>query len=243
MLIYGKTDIGRMRSTNQDIYRFKHLDENACFGIVCDGMGGENGGQIASAIAGQTIFEKLIENYQPDLDHEGYKDIIISAVSDGNIAVYDKSLGNELYMGMGTTVVAVLIVKETAYIAHVGDSRVYMLRDGDLYQVTKDHSIVQTLLEQGKITPDEAHHHPQRNMITRAVGVSCFVDIDYIEISNIEKSDFLLCSDGLTNTCGDDVIENILNTIPPDKVCDTLIDLANEAGGVDNITTVFMTNG
>lgn len=240
MLIFGKTDIGRRRDSNQDVYCVKNFSDHAGFAIVCDGMGGENGGNIASSIASQTIFDNLVQKYQDGLSDDEYKNILISSVSDGNIAVYDKSLDDEHYMGMGTTVVLALAVGSKAYIAHVGDSRVYMLRGGELHQITKDHSIVQTLLEQGKITQDEADHHPQKNMITRAIGISCFVDIDYIEISNMEHSQLLLCSDGLTNTCSDDIIKNVLLTTPPDEVCDTLIRLANEAGGYDNITVALM---
>ena len=240
MLIFGKTDIGKMRSSNQDVFTSQILGDDAGFGIVCDGMGGENGGQIASAIASQTIYESLMKHYQSGLTDEQYKDILISAVSDGNVAVYDESLQNEMYVGMGTTAVVVLMVKNKAYIAHVGDSRVYLLKEGELYQITKDHSIVQTLLEQGKITREEALTHPQKNMITRAIGVSCFVDIDYIEVSNTENSAFLLCSDGLSNTCSDSLIQQVLKETPAEKICETLIDLANKAGGIDNITTVYM---
>ncbi len=242
LYIFGKTDIGKMRSSNQDVYYFYQLNEQAAFGLVCDGMGGENGGHIASAIASNVIYHSIIEHYQDDMSDDEYKSLLISSVSSGNIAVYDKSLENQHYMGMGTTVDLLLLVKDKAYIAHVGDSRVYMLRDKELYQVTKDHSMVQTLLEQGKITQDQAQHHPQKNMITRAVGVSCFVDIDYIEISNVLDTTFLLCSDGLTNTCTDEKIQDILNQTSPEKVCDTLVTMANDAGGMDNITVVYMTN-
>lgn len=240
MRLFGKTDRGKVRSTNQDVFYFEKLSENSCFGLVCDGMGGENGGQIASALAGETIKEMLIKNLREDLDDEEYKNIIVAAVSEGNVAVYDRSIRDEQYMGMGTTVVLAVVVKDKAYIAHVGDSRVYLLKDKELYQVTKDHSIVQTLLEQGKITPQEAIHHPQKNMITRAVGISRFVDIDFIEISTMEGASLLLCSDGLTNICTDEEIKEILLQTPPQDVCDTLVNRANEGGGTDNITTVYI---
>ena len=120
MLLYGQTDIGQIRSSNQDVYQIETLDDNACFGIVCDGMGGENGGQIASAVASQVICEELKRNYKSGLSDDDYKDIIIEAVSDGNVAVYEKAKGNPLYKGMGTTGVFALVVGDKAYIAHVG---------------------------------------------------------------------------------------------------------------------------
>jgi serine/threonine protein phosphatase PrpC len=242
VLIFGKTDVGKMRASNQDEFRFQQLDDHAAFALICDGMGGENGGQVASKIASDTISKRIVEYYQSGLSDEEYKNMIISAVSDGNMAVYDKSLEDKQYAGMGTTAIFAMILDDRAFLAHVGDSRIYLLRDGELYQVTKDHSLVQALLEQGKITPAEADHHPQKNLVTRAVGISCFVDIDYIEITNLEDSALLLCSDGLTNTCSDELIQDTLNRVAPEQVCDTLVDLANEAGGVDNITVVYMAN-
>lgn len=240
MLIFGKTDIGLRRSTNQDEYRIHVLDDDICFGLVCDGMGGENGGNVASAVASETICRDLLRDLHAGLEEEDYKNIIVSAVSDGNVAVYDKSLEDKQFMGMGTTVVLAVVVGEKAYIAHVGDSRVYLIRDDKIHQITKDHSVVQTLLEQGKITPDEVQGHPQKNMITRAIGISCFVDIDYIEISSVADARLLLCSDGLTNACSDEKIKEIVLTHQPEQICDALIAAANEAGGSDNITAVVL---
>lgn len=242
MILFGKTDIGKIRSSNQDVYCIKTFDKNASLGIVCDGMGGENGGQIASAVASRTIFETIQKRYKPNLSDDEYKNIIITALSDSNAAVYEKAnQAPEYYKGMGTTAVIALVVNNKAYLAHVGDSRIYLLRQGEIFQLTKDHSMVQMLLDQGKITPQEAQHHPKKNMITRAVGVSKFVDIDYIQVSNLEDCSLLLCSDGLTNTCSDECIKEVLVNEKPENVCNSLIYLANEAGGVDNITAVFMT--
>lgn len=240
MLVYGKSDIGLHRSSNQDEFRTCVTDEGISFGLVCDGMGGENGGNVASHIASETIYDNLVENLKPGLTDEDYKNIIVSAVSEGNVAVYDMSLDNKQYMGMGTTAVLVVVVGDQAFIAHVGDSRVYMIREDDMRQVTKDHSVVQTLLEQGKITPDEIENHPQKNMITRAIGISCFVDIDYIEIKNISDVTFLLCSDGLTNNCSDEEIKNVITNTAQEEICSELIELANGSGGTDNITAVVM---
>lgn len=241
MRLFGKTHIGKVRSTNQDVFFYGQLAENSFFGLVCDGMGGENGGQVASALAGETIKDTLIRNYRAGLTDDEMKNMIVAAVSEGNVAVYDRSIQDEEYMGMGTTVVLAVVIDKQAFVAHVGDSRVYLLKEKELYRITKDHSIVQTLLEQGEITPEEAVHHPQKNMITRAVGISRFVDIDVIAVSNMEGASLLLCSDGLTNICTDEEIREILLQTPPEKICDTLVDQANCGGGTDNITTVYMT--
>lgn len=242
MLVYGKTDIGKVRSSNQDVYCIKTFDKNASLGIVCDGMGGENGGQIASAVASRAIFETIQKRYKPNMTDEDYKNIVITALSDGNLAVYEKAKEDlQNYKGMGTTAVVSLVVNNKAYIAHVGDSRLYLIREDEMFQLTKDHSMVQMLIDQGKLSKEQAENHPKKNMITRAVGVGKFVDIDYIQISNLNDCSLLLCSDGLTNTCSDEQIKNVIIREKAEDVCDVLINLANEAGGMDNITAVYMT--
>lgn len=228
--------------TNQDIFSTVQLSEDACFGLVCDGMGGENGGQIASAIAGQIINEYLTAHYQADMTQEQCRDLVIAAVSAANLAVYEKAVAEEEYRGMGTTCVLALIQGDKGHIAHVGDSRVYVLREEELLQVTTDHSIVQTMIDRGEITPEEAAVHPRKNMITRAVGVGSAVDIDYLEISNMSYTSLLLCSDGLSNCCTDEELRDYLLNTKPSAVCDKLVEAANAAGGIDNITAVFMTN-
>ncbi len=240
MVIYGQTDVGKVRESNQDMYCFKVISDNLGFAVVCDGMGGENGGKVASKIACDTIYKYLDAHLKEGLDEQEYKNIMVTAVSDGNVAVYDYSLEKKEYIGMGTTVVALVVVNNKAYIAHVGDSRVYMLKSGEFYQITKDHSLVQNLVEQGKITQEQAKNHPQKNMITRAVGVSFFVDVDYIQVNSIKDVSFLLCSDGLTNSCDNEQIKSVLENTPKESVCKTLIDMANDAGGIDNITAVYI---
>ncbi len=141
---------------------------------------------------------------------------------------------------MGTTVVIALVLSNKAYIAHIGDSRVYLLREGKLHQLTRDHSVVQELLEQGKISRDEAKFHPNKNMITRAVGVNLTVDIDYLEVLLSEDSKLLLCSDGLTNMVSDEIIEKTLRKYDPQATCTRLIELSNKAGGIDNITVAVI---
>lgn len=240
MIVFGTSDIGRQRSSNQDEYRTGNFGAGVTFGLVCDGMGGEKAGNVASHMACDTICAYLEQHLTPQTPQEEYKQILISAIRIGNETVYEQSLLHQQYTGMGTTAVLVIAASDKAYIAHVGDSRVYMLRDGEITQVTTDHSLVQTLLEQGEITADEMHTHPQKNMITRAVGINNVVDVDYIEISDTTDTIFLLCSDGLTNGCSDEEIKNVILNSKMEQICINLIERANDAGGNDNITAVVM---
>ena len=240
MMIYGKTDIGRHRSSNQDEFAYSILNERVCFGLVCDGMGGENGGQIASAMAAQTIYELLHTHLSADLTEEQVKAVLVQAVSQANEAVYRRSLQEPEYLGMGTTAVVAAVLDGKGYVAHVGDSRAYRFKAGELSQITKDHSLVQSLVEQGKITQEQANDHPQKNMITRAVGVSGKVDIDFVSLGDLGSGSILLCSDGLSGLCEQSEMEEILLQTPPTQVCEVLVEQANRNGGFDNITAVYL---
>ncbi|HIR41398.1 MAG TPA: Stp1/IreP family PP2C-type Ser/Thr phosphatase [Candidatus Egerieicola pullicola] len=240
MMIYGKTDIGRHRSSNQDEFAYSILNERVCFGLVCDGMGGENGGQVASAIAAQTIYEILHDHLTPELTDEQVKAVLVQAVSRANEAIYRRSLQQPEYLGMGTTAVVAAVLDGKGYVVHVGDSRAYRFKAGELSQITKDHSLVQSLVEQGKITQEQAKDHPQKHMITRAVGVASKVDIDFVCLGDIGSGSILLCSDGLSGLCDQAEMEEILLSTPPNQVCEALVDQANQNGGFDNITAVYL---
>ncbi len=240
MMIYGKTDIGRHRSSNQDEFAYSILNERVCFGLVCDGMGGENGGQIASTTAAQTIYELLHAHLTAELTEEQVKAVLVQAVSQANEAVYRRSLQEPEYSGMGTTAVVAVVLDGKGYVVHVGDSRAYRFKAGELNQITKDHSLVQSLVDQGKITQEQAKNHPQKNMITRAVGVTGKVDIDFVSLGDLGSGSILLCSDGLSGLCEQSEMEEILLQTPPNQVCETLVEQANRNGGFDNITVVYV---
>ncbi len=248
MEISGLTDVGRRRETNQDNFSIKKLDDHVCYAIVCDGMGGQNGGQLASKIACDTIETHLkdigdelkIQNENPDESVEDIKSIMIRGMSKANMAVHEVASCDENLKGMGTTTILVVVIDDLAYITHIGDSRVYILNDKKLSQVTKDHSVVQELVDQGELTIQEALNHPNKNMITRAVGVNLLVDIDYLKIPFEEGNKLLICTDGLTNMVQDFVIENILLNHSVEESCSQLIELANKAGGYDNSTVVVI---
>lgn len=246
--ISGLTDVGQRRESNQDCFCIKKIDENVCYAIVCDGMGGQNGGQIASKIACETIEAHLtkigdelkIQKENPDESVEDIKSMMIRGMSKANIAVHDAALLDDTCKGMGTTAILVVVIDSLAYVTHIGDSRVYILNDRKLSQVTKDHSVVQELVDQGELTKEEALTHPNKNMITRAVGVNLLVDIDYLKIPFADGNKLIICTDGLTNMVQDFVIENVLMKHNTEESSKQLIELANKAGGYDNITVVVI---
>ncbi|MEG1027099.1 MAG: Stp1/IreP family PP2C-type Ser/Thr phosphatase [Oscillospiraceae bacterium] len=240
MKLYGMTDTGLKRSMNQDVFYAHKFSDDVGFVIVCDGMGGENAGNVASAMACDIVSKNIIEKEKQILNGENIDQIIVDAISKANVLIYKKAIEEATYKGMGTTLVLALIVNSIAYIAHIGDSRVYHYKNGNLNQITKDHSRVQELLEQGKINKEEMAVHPEKNVITRAVGVYLTVDIDYITLQIENGSKILLCTDGLTNMLDDAEIEKCLKKSSAQAICEKLIELANKNGGIDNITIAIM---
>lgn len=240
MQVFGKTDIGLKRESNQDVFCVKQLGDEACFAIVCDGMGGQSAGQIASDMTCEILTRHLLAHDIASLSGEKARQVLISGVSEANVTVYKASTIEPGCRGMGTTVVAVVLLGSTAHIVHIGDSRVYLLHEGKLHQITKDHSLVQELLEQGKISKEDVYNHPNKNMITRAVGVNLLVDIDYLELSVHKDNKILLCTDGLTNMLSDHTIEKALVKYSAEQACGRLVELACRAGGADNITVSVM---
>lgn len=239
MQLFGMTDIGQKRETNQDVFCTKQMTEHSGFVIVCDGMGGSAGG-LASKMACGILAEYFINHNISMVRGDAAKQMIITALSEANVSVYKTSNLEPGCKGMGTTAVVAVILGNTAHIAHIGDSRAYVLKNDKIYQVTKDHSVVQELFDQGKISRDEVQNHPNKNMITRAIGVNILVDIDYLEIPFEANSKLLLCTDGLSNMVPDSSIEKILKKHEPQIVCQKLIELANKGGGYDNITVAVV---
>ncbi len=240
MQIFSKTDKGIKRHTNQDVFVAAELENGAAFAIVCDGMGGANAGNIASETAVKTISDYIIHSYRVNMDSVDIEKMLKNAIESANIEVYEMALNDESLSGMGTTVVVTLTKGDFAVIAHVGDSRAYLV-NSDLIQLTRDHSIVQSLVETGKITSSEAKVHPRKNVITRALGAeeNVIPDISTIEI---KKGDLiLLCTDGLTSYATEDEIKAQVSEFDS-SVADRLVDLANNGGGGDNITVVVLKN-
>ena len=239
MRLAAKTDVGIVRRENQDNYRAAQLPDGRVWALVCDGMGGANGGKEASGLACDTaeaFFAAHISRCEPGSERM----LLIRALEQANTAVFRKSRQGPQYTGMGTTAVALLVSGGTAHLCHAGDSRCYLYRGGRLTQLTHDHSYVQELVDNGTITPAEAEHHPRKNVITRALGVESYVKPEYTCATVTAGDVLLLCTDGLTNAVPKKRIEQILAETSLYRAVDVLIDAANSAGGPDNITALLV---
>lgn len=242
MISFGATDIGKRRENNQDSFRI-HVAGDYFSAVVCDGMGGANGGNIASRLAADAYTKAVRSGMsrlkkKKNVTAEDLENVALSSVSRANVEVYDKASAEPDYKGMGTTLVALLVSRGMSVIVNVGDSRAYCLKKNVLVQVTKDHSFVQYLIDSGSIEPSQAENHPNKNLILRALGVNESIEADTYQISGY--SAVLLCSDGLTNSISDEEIRSIVKRrkAPEEKVR-ALIDAANRRGGADNITAVL----
>ncbi len=238
MVIGSISDVGKIRENNQDAF---YASQDGAFPLymVADGMGGHKAGEVASTMARNIIENNFSEAKDELLNEDIIIHLIKSSIEEANIKIYLKSLEDEKYKGMGTTITLAYIFKDKICIGHVGDSRAYLIRNGDILQITEDHSFVNELLKTGSITKEEAKTHPKRNMITRAVGSSSIIEMDLI-IKEYDKNDILLlCSDGLSNMLKEFEIKDVFigeNDIQ--KACETLATMANNKGGFDNITVV-----
>ncbi len=240
MKIYSKTDIGLTRHSNQDAVFTSVLEDGGVLAIVCDGMGGANAGNIASEIAVKTISEYITQSYRIAMDFFGIERILKNAIASANMEIYDMSLKDEALKGMGTTTVVAVVRDGVAVIAHVGDSRAYIAGDG-LNLITRDHSVVQSLVESGKISPEDAKVHPRKNVITRALGIEENVVVDSCQIEIKADDILLLCTDGLSGYADEDGIYNALKKNTK-QVAENLIELAKSGGGRDNITVAVIAN-
>ena len=242
MKIVAKTDKGLIRSSNQDAYAVGELPGEVAWAVVCDGMGGEAGGNIASALAVKVISEKITSAYNEKMRDASIKNLLDSAISAANIEVYDMAYSRPDLQGMGTTVVAVIVRDKTAFIAHAGDSRAYIVNGDIIQQITTDHSLVQNLVDRGEITAEQAQHHPKKNLITRAVGVEKRIDIDFSEIDLNDNETLILCTDGLSNYVSNNEMIDDIKDGQYYAFADRRVKRANKNGGGDNITVVAIAN-
>lgn len=245
MRSYGASHIGLVRKVNEDSFycqkEYEYGKPYLC--IVADGMGGHNAGEIASKMAvteiKKYIDEELVKSVGYKLDD--YKKLVKDAFLFANKAVYNRSIENVEYSGMGTTLTLALIVENNLIIGHVGDSRIYLIKDEKISKITEDHSYVAELIRNGTIKPEEANHHPQKNLITRALGTSSDLEVDIKNIT-LENGDFILmCTDGLSNMLSNnEILDTIISFKECKKVCHELINKANANGGLDNVTVVVI---
>ncbi len=240
--VYGASDTGLVRQLNEDSFLIQGFEDGKPHGfcILADGMGGHNAGEVASAMATKIIANELLAS-----DLSGDENQIVSQIKASldfaNNEIYNTSVTNSENSGMGTTAVTFYLSQDRAYIANIGDSRAYLLDTNGITQLTVDHSVVQKLLESGSITPQEARNHPEKNIITHALGTEMREYYDIYEFT-VEKGDrILLCSDGLTDMLEDFEIQEILkNQNATDEAVNTLISEANSHGGKDNITAILI---
>ena len=237
MKVYSATDVGQKRKMNQD-YVFTSEDAVGNLPnlfVVADGMGGHNAGDFASSHA----VEILVDEIRKDADYNPVK-VIRHAIETANTEIIEQAQKDEGLRGMGTTMVLVTVVDDYAYVANVGDSRLYLIEDR-ITQITKDHSLVQELVRRGLLTKEEAQNHPDKNKITRVIGISPEIEVDFFDIHLKENSTLLLCSDGLSNMVSDEEIWRIANTSRDLREMGMrLVSLANENGGKDNIAVVLV---
>ena len=240
MEVFSKSDIGLVRTSNQDDCRFGVFSPCCAWAVVCDGMGGANGGNVASATAVDVISEQIQQLYDEKLTKEQLVTLLTDIVQRANTHVFDMSISDRSLEGMGTTCEFVFVKDRTVHVVHVGDSRTYSIRGGKIKQLTEDHSVVQEMVRRGEITPEEAMQHPNKNIITRALGIRPEVCIDYIE-ANFSYGDVLLiCTDGLTNCVSGGDIVKIVHENRGEDMTNKLIDKAKDGGGTDNITVTVI---
>ena len=240
MQIIGNTDVGRTRIANEDAYKFGTFDDGTAWAVVCDGMGGVHGGKIASSTAIDMVCQKIRKCYNPSMKLPSIENLLLSSITTANCIVYDRGTGDSELEGMGTTIVAAIIKDGEACIAHVGDSRAYKISGDEIVLLTKDHSLVQEMLDMGQITQTEFDNHPRKNIITRAMGVEEKIEIEFNTVDFGEDDILLLCSDGLSGLVNKESMLEIYKSSDFNSLSDKYIEAANDNGGVDNITVVVM---
>jgi protein phosphatase len=229
-----------MRTANQDRFACEALSDNLAYGILCDGMGGENGGGVAADVAISFAEDMLRRELREDMSEVSLRAVLSSAIAGANAMVYEQALKDESLSGMGTTMILAVLLHSTLYIASVGDSRVYLFSPDGQRQLTRDHTIVQMLVDMGEISEEDAKVHPKRHYITRAVGVSATVEADFLVESMVETDIALLCSDGLYTYLDEGVTYAFLRQCLANGSAQPLIELSNAHGGADNITAVLI---
>ena len=239
---YAKSDVGKVREINEDAFYISNsLDEVQLY-MLADGMGGYNGGEIASKLAIQSAKNYIENNFKEiEKDKDSIIQLIGSSIEYANMVVYEKAKENKELSGMGTTLEVCLIYNNRAFIGHVGDSRIYRIRKEFMRKLTQDHSYVQKLVKDGTITQEEAAHHPQKNMLTRALGCNAFVEPD-VMVKGFLKDDILIMnSDGLTNLVSqEEIFKEAKKNI--EQATKNLVQMANDNGGYDNITVIIIKN-
>ncbi len=241
MQSWGLTDPGCVRKQNQDAFRMEQLDRSTLLCVVCDGMGGAKSGNIASTLASEVFVEEVRRSWKRGMDQEQIELMLRSAVKLANFTVYDQAVQFEEFDGMGTTLVAALVHGKTATVVNVGDSRCYVIDRYGIHQISKDHSLVQLMVDRGELTPETAKTYPSRNLITRAIGTEPMILCDLFR-EDMNKGDYLLlCSDGLSNMMDDqEILFEVAHGVNKKQCCQRLVNIAKNRGAPDNVTGVLV---
>ena len=241
MQSWGLTDPGSVRKQNQDAYRIEQLDRSTLLCVVCDGMGGAKSGNIASTLATEVFVEEVRRSWKPGLDSDKIDQMLRGAVKLANFTVFDQAAQFEEFDGMGTTMVAALIRGKKVTVVNVSDSRAYCIDRSGIHQLTKDHSLVQLMVDRGELTPEVSKTYPGKNFITRAIGTEPMVMCDIFH-RDVSKGDFLLlCSDGLSNVMDDqEILFEVVHGVNKQHCCKRLLNIAKNRGAPDNVTSILV---
>ena len=241
MQCWGLTDTGCVRKQNQDAYRIQQLDRSTVLCIVCDGMGGAKSGNVASSLAVDVFTEEIRRCWVPQMSLDKVDMAMRGAAKLANFTVFDQSNQFAEFEGMGTTLVAAIVSPTSAVVINVGDSRAYGIDQQGIRQITRDHSLVQMMVDRGDLTPEMAKSYPGKNFITRAVGTEPVVMSDLYHV-DVRKGDYLLlCSDGLSNILDDqEILFEVLHGVNKRRCCKRLLDIAKSRGAPDNVTSVLI---
>lgn len=241
MQCWGLTDQGCVRKQNQDAYHIVQLDRNTVLCVVCDGMGGAKSGNIASTLAVDVFVQEVQRSWTSNADWDKTEQILRNAVKLANFTVYDQATQFEEFDGMGTTLVAALIRGRRVSVINVGDSRAYAITRGGIHQITRDHSVVQMMVDRGDLTPEQAKTYPGKNLITRAIGTEPLILSDTFRMEASRGDYLLLCSDGLSNMMDDqEILFEVVHGVNKQQCCKRLLDIAISRGSPDNVTSVLV---
>ena len=242
MKVFGITHRGAVREENQDNFRISFSEKSDLLtAVLCDGMGGAQAGSLASTIAADTFMSHAANSLDLSSTASDMREILSEATNYANIKVYDRSFSDLTCIGMGSTLVGLLINGKRACVANVGDSRAYFIGKRTIEQITQDHSLVEEMIARGKLSRSEAKNHPKKNIITRAIGVEASVTSDIFDVKFSVGNRILICSDGLSNLVSPEEIRMISsNNDDLEKVCNALLELALKRGAPDNVTIVLV---
>lgn len=241
MNVWTITDVGAVRQQNQDACRAEILSENRMLLVVCDGMGGARAGNVASELAVCTFGDAALERLADPERSTNVKQLLDESVGIANRVIWTQAGDDPNCFGMGTTLVAALVMDGVCHIVNVGDSRAYAVNADGIHRVTRDHSLVEDLVERGEITPEQARTHPQKNLITRALGAAPDTKADHFEVPCVEGNYLLLCTDGLSNVVTDqEILYEILHGGAAEECCKRLLDTALLRGAPDNVTALLL---